>query len=311
MKAIITGGAGFIGGAAVEHFIKMGDEVLVIDSLTYASNLRRLVLSHIEKVDVCDKSRLLDIVKDFKPDCVFHFAAETHVDNSIRDYAPFIKTNIEGSASVADACRLTKTRLCHVSTDEVYGPATERPFVETDALSPMNPYSATKAAADIMLQSFDNTYGLDYLIVRPSNNFGPHQHKEKFIPKLLECLKNHQVFPLYGAGDQIREWTYVFDTARLIRLLVKNKDTQWNTIYNLSSGISMKNIDASRKIVQIFNKMNNTDIDINDVVKTAFDRPGHDKKYWINTDKINQLLIPNYTSFDLGIKEIIKNHLIN
>jgi dTDP-glucose 4,6-dehydratase len=308
MKVIITGGAGFIGGTAVQHFVDSGDEVLNIDKLTYAGKKENVTVSSFVKLDICSSDSLFNIVKDYKPDCIVHFAAETHVDNSISDCKEFIHTNVEGTASVLDVCRRTKTKLCHISTDEVYGPAFDKPFTEDDRLNPMNPYSATKAAADMMIQAYRNTYGIEYLIVRPSNNYGPGQHKEKFIPKLLDCIINKKEFPLYGAGDQEREWTYVKDTAKRVRNLLTCHKTTWNSIYNLSSGITLTNIDAAQRVISLYNEINGSNVLLNEVVKTSDDRPGHDKKYWISSKKLNDILGNSYTKFDTGLREIIKNN---
>lgn len=308
MKVIITGGAGFIGGHAVRQFVDSGDEVINIDKLTYAGKEENTKASTFIKLDICETELLLKTVVHYKPDFIVHFAAETHVDNSIAGCADFIRTNVEGTASILNVCRETKTKLCHVSTDEVYGPAYDKPFTEQDRLSPMNPYSVTKAAADMMIQAYKNTYGLDYVIVRPSNNYGPGQHKEKFIPKLLDCIRSNKEFPLYGAGDQEREWTYVKDTAKRIRSLLTCHKTEWNSVYNLSSGISMTNIQAAQRIITLFNESQKTNVMVQDVVKSSTDRPGHDKKYWISSEKLDTLLGDSYTKFDAGIREILRNY---
>lgn len=306
MRLVVTGGAGFIGGAAVNHFLSAGDEVLIVDNLTYASNLDGLLCSKIEKIDVCDTDSFTKVLKDFEPDLVFHFAAETHVDNSIKDYRVFTRTNVEGTASVLSACSKTSTKLCHISTDEVYGPAESRSFSEKDPLHPMNPYSVTKAAADLMVQAFKNTYGLDYLIIRPSNNFGPRQNKEKFIPKLINCLNTGEIFPMYGAGDQSREWTYVQDTASYLRKIIERPNLEWNSIYNLSSGISLTNLEAARKIIEIYNRISGENKTPEEILRFSTDRPGHDRKYSIETEKIERLLRFNYTTFEQGIENTVK-----
>lgn len=307
MKVLITGGAGFIGGTAVHHFVNSGDNVINIDKLTYAGKEENTKVSTFMKLDVCETELLLRAVEHFNPDFIVHFAAETHVDNSISSCKKFIKTNIDGTTSILDVCRKTNTRLCHISTDEVYGPAFDRAFTEEDRLNPMNPYSVTKAAADLMIQAYRNTYGIEYLIVRPTNNYGPGQHKEKFIPKLLDCIKNGKNFPLYGAGDQEREWTFVRDTAKRIRSLLTCQNTTWNSIYNLSSGITMTNIEAAKRIIALYNEAKNTDIKPEDVIKQSTDRPGHDRKYWISSEKLDSILDSQYTTFDAGIREILRN----
>jgi len=308
MRVIITGGAGFIGSQAVKHFVNMNDDVMNVDKLTYASNISNLSCSNFIKDDICNTESILSLVKDFKPEIIINFAAETHVDNSIANCDEFVKSNIEGVKSLLNVCKETKTRFCHISTDEVYGPATTNPFVERDRLSPMNPYAATKAAADLMIQAYNNTYGINYAIIRPSNNYGPNQHSEKFIPKLIDCLKIGKKFPLYGIGDQEREWTYVCDTAKIVRSLLENKNTQWNQIYNLSSGITLKNIDVVTHIVELYNDMNKTNISIHDVIQFSNDRPGHDRKYWILAEKIKSFVDVKYTDFKEGLIQTLKHH---
>jgi dTDP-glucose 4,6-dehydratase len=310
MRVIITGGAGFIGGHTVKHFVELGDVVINVDKLTYASNFENIKHSEFLKLDICEKKELVNLIEKFSPDFLINFAAETHVDNSINDNKEFLLTNILGAASVIDACRLTGVKLCHVSTDEVYGPASDRPFVEEDKLNPMNPYSATKAAADLMLEAYRNTYNLDYLVVRPSNNYGPKQHPEKFIPKFLKCIAENKKFPLYGDGAQEREWTYVEDTVKIIRKLLISEKTNWkkNSIYNLSSGITFTNLETAKTILRTYNELNTTDIKLADVLTLSADRLGHDRKYWISSEKLDNTVKHDYISFESGIKEIIKTY---
>jgi len=307
MKIIITGGAGFIGGHAVKHFSDCGDEIINIDKLTYAGQIKNTYHSQFIKLDVCDTENLYDVVQKFEPDYIVNFAAETHVDNSIKSPKEFIQSNFEGATSVMNVCKRTNVPLCHISTDEVYGPADNHSFVETDSLRPMNPYSATKAAADLMLAAYRNTYGLDYIIVRPSNNYGPNQYPEKFIPKLIDCLKNNKTFPLYGSGDQEREWTYVADTVAIVRKLLVSEKTEWknNSIYNLSSGISLTNKEAASIIIEEYNKKNKTFHEPVNVLQSVVDRPGHDRKYWISSDKLKNVIQHKFTEFAEGIKNTV------
>lgn len=309
MRLLVTGGAGFIGGHSIHHFLSKEDEVLNVDKLTYASRPEAVKSTNFLKLDICDTEELLRATLDFKPNFVVHFAAETHVDNSIENCRNFIRTNVEGVASVLDVCKKTKTKLCHISTDEVYGPAIDKAFVEDDELSPMNPYSSTKAAGDMLIKSYNNTYGIDYLIIRPSNNYGPKQHSEKFIPKLLSCLDNNKTFPLYGAGDQIREWTFVEDTAKIIRKLLASDSTKWNEVYNLSSGISYTNVETASRVINIYNKIKNSDIKYQDVIKTSKDRPGHDRRYWISSKKLESFVDTHYTEFQLGLEKTVLDHV--
>jgi len=304
MKVIITGGAGFIGGHAVQHFVECGDDVINIDKLTYAANVSRTKVCRFVQSDIRDVSSLDSVVKDFSPDFIINFAAETHVDNSIKNSKVFIESNLEGAAALMDVSVKNGIPLCHISTDEVYGPAGIHPFNESDQLCPMNPYSATKAAADLMLKSYRNTHGLNYLIVRPSNNYGPGQHQEKFIPKLIDSIRYKKLFPLYGTGNQEREWTYVTDTVSVIRKLIMSAEVKWNndSIYNVSSGISLKNIEAVRIIINEYNNKNMTSYNTTDIINHVDDRPGHDKKYWISSDKLQRLLNYEFIKFKDGIK---------
>jgi dTDP-glucose 4,6-dehydratase len=305
MRVIITGGAGFIGSHAVQHFVESGDDVLNIDKLTYASRLELLEISKFKELDVCDTDFLIHEIKEHNPDFLIHFAAETHVDKSIDSCQEFVRTNVNGVASVLDACRVTKVKLCHISTDEVYGPALNRPYFESDSLNPRNPYSATKAAGDMLVKSYENTYNVKNIIIRPSNNYGPRQHSEKFIPKLINCLENGQEFPLYGAGDQEREWTFVEDTVKIIRQLLLSNMTMWNSTYNLSSGICSNNLSTSRAVIDVYNRIKGKNFRLEDVVKVSKDRPGHDKKYWISTEKLKSILKFNYTEFQHGLIKTI------
>lgn len=310
MRILVTGGCGFIGRAAVRHFVSNGDDVLNIDKLTYASRLEDASDVTFMQANIADTNAMLKHAKWFRPDVIVNFAAETHVDNSILNCSEFVQTNVAGTASLLSVCRQLGVRLCHISTDEVYGPASDRAFDETDALRPQNPYAATKAAADLMVQAFRNTYQIDYLIVRPSNNYGHGQHPEKFIPKLLSCLKHGKTFPLYGVGDQEREWTYVEDTVRRIRKLLNAGAAHWNTEYNLSSGVTMMNAEAAYTIIRLYNEANGTKVTPADVILCSKDRPGHDRKYWIDQSRLDSVLktmggIEPYTTFECGIRETI------
>lgn len=302
MKVLITGGSGFIGGHAVKHFVACGDDVTNVDALTYAAKKNSTESNNFVKLNVSDRNSFSKLLSKIKPDFVLHFAAETHVDNSIKNYESFIKSNVEGTTSVAMSCSAAGIKLCHISTDEVYGPAQDNAYTENDKLNPMNPYAASKAAAELMLNSVHNTYGLQYVIVRPSNNYGPEQHKEKFIPKLLECLNRGEKFPLYGDGSQVREWTYVKDTVSILRKLILKEDC-WSSTYNLSSKISMTNLQVIQKVIQLYDRS----ISIENAVQFVEDRKGHDKKYSVSTDKLSSIVQHQYVNFDEGILELLHN----
>jgi len=308
MKVLMTGAAGFIGGHAYDHYTSLGDEVLVVDKLSYAANPEiKTKIKNLIELDISDRDLLL-VIKDFKPDVIVNFAAETHVDNSIKDSYDFIVSNVLGTANLLDACRDLKIKMCHISTDEVYGPANDKPFFENDRLNPMNPYSATKAAADMMIKAYKNTHKVDYLIIRPSNNYGPKQNKEKFIPKLVDCLLNGDQFPLYGNGDQKREWTFVEDTAAITRKIILN-EKKWNSIYNVSSGIMHSNLEVINLVLESYHKITGKKNNLQSVIKNVVDRPGHDKKYWISTKALESLIKHRYTDFQSGIQKTVNSYV--
>lgn len=284
MRVLITGGAGFIGSHAVDHFVACGDEVTVVDKLTYAGKLENLKQSEgkfdFKQLDICSGRDMNVVFLHGGFDVVINFAAETHVDNSINDADPFIQTNVLGATNLMELAHHYGVLFCQLSTDEVYGDAhaNNEPFRVTDPLRPRNPYSATKAAADMMLLARHNTFKQPYLIFRPSNNFGPRQHKEKFLPKLIDSMLTGKKFPLYGDGSQTREWTYAPDTARAIRGAILASDV--NKVVNISSGFS----DENRNIIKhVRNTLEARGSHVQDVVSFVADRPGHDRRYWIES----------------------------
>lgn len=304
-KVLVTGAAGFI----ASHFIeacrkKKWNEisgVVAYDKLSYASNLHMLNMFSEWRIpfyqnDINETSTLVRAIVENDVKVVVHFAAETHVDNSIRDPQPFVTSNVNGTLSVLEACRRTGASLVHISTDEVYGPAKDDGFLETDRLNPTNPYSATKAAAEHLVVSHANTYGTRYLIIRPSNNYGPRQHPEKFIPKYIKSCFEGKKFPLYGDGSQIREWFYVVDNANMImQLTIKFANGEIkNDVYNVGKmATSLSNI----VVCQLIHKQLGSEVPFLDTIKFVEDRPGHDKIYAINTSKVMKLL-PNFRFVD-------------
>ncbi len=312
---LVTGAAGFIGSHFVEacRQKKYADitNVVAFDKISYASNLQMIRVFKewsidLYQNDICETSALIRAIVENNVKVVVHFAAETHVDNSIRDAQPFVRSNVNGTLSVLEACRATKTKLVHISTDEVYGPAQDNPFSETDKLNPMNPYAATKAAAEHLVLSHANTFGVEYLILRPSNNYGPRQHTEKFVPKYIKSCFEGKQFPLYGDGSQIREWFYVKDNARMIRELVIrfSRGEIGNDTFNLGRmATSQPNI----TMCQLLHKHIRSDKPVLDTIKFVEDRLGHDKIYAINTSKVMQLLQKfDFTDFDTSLIECIE-----
>ena len=304
MKIVVTGCAGFIGSHAVDEFLESGHQVLGIDKLTYAGDLRNLdvALKNSEfsfvKSDITDTTVIKSFLREFKPDWLINFAAETHVDNSIISISEFIHSNINGVACLLESIQGTGTRFCQISTDEVYGDIKVGKFSEDDSLNPKNPYSATKAAAEHIVTSHHNTYDTQYLIVRPSNNFGPRQNSEKFMPKSIRCLIEGKKIPVYGDGSNVREWTYVRDTARAVRFLVE-KD-RINEVYNISSEYQQSNIKTVESICR--------EMSLNpaNVVNFVPDRPGHDWRYSIGSEKLRSLGFLIESDFNQNLKDTIE-----
>jgi len=284
MNILVCGGAGFIGSAFIRNHLKNNPDSKItnIDILAIGSNLENL--KEVEtnykfmKGDIKNESLINNLVKDF--DLVVNFAAESHVDRSILNSKPFLETNIIGTYSILEAVRKNDKQLIHVSTDEVYGDAQGKlPFNEDSKISPSNPYAATKAAADHLVESYYKTYGINCITTRCTNNFGPYQFPEKLIPKtIIRAIKNLKV-PLYGNGMQIRSWIYVNDHTDAIEVLIsKGKPGQ---IYNITAHEEITNKTIVEKILDILGKSSN-------MIEYVNDRPGHDKKYSIDCSKIEK-----------------------
>lgn len=293
MKIIVTGGAGFIGSSFVKLVSNIGDhEVIVIDKITYAADLNRLEGCNYKLVtkDICDD--VSDICKN--ADYIINFAAESHVDNSIENGKPFIKTNIEGTFNLIEIAKKIPNlkRFIQISTDEVYGDILEGTSKETDIINPSSYYSATKASADMLVMAAGRTYGLPYLITRTCNNFGDNQHPEKFLPKIAECIKNNKEIPVYGDGKQIREWIWVEDNVNEIwRLICEDKEG----IVNIGSRDRLENKEIIKFIGQVLNKE----------VKYKFvaDRLGHDRRYALSSNNPITLNLKTYLTNYYGQKK--------
>lgn len=306
MKIIITGCAGFIGSHATEEFLSHGYEILGIDSLTYAGNIKNLSVCLINKnfkfleADIADESIMKFSIDSFDPDWIINFAAETHVDNSIKSVSPFLHSNVLGVASLLNCCKNTKTKFFQISTDEVYGPISKGSFREDDKLNPTNPYSATKASAEHLVTSHSNTFGTQYLIARPSNNFGPRQNKEKFLPNSITQFLQGKKIPVYGKGENLREWTYVKDTAKAVRFLVENGKK--NESYNISSSFELKNIETLKILSQILKFQTIFD----DQIEFVPDRLGHDFRYSVNCQKLESLGWSFESNFIKNLEETVE-----
>ena len=296
MKILVTGGAGFIGSNFVKYLIRKypAYKIVNLDKLTYAGNLDNLkdVSRHKNyrfiKGDICDSP----VVREAMKGCswVVHFAAETHVDRSILDADRFIKTNVLGTRVLLEEARRTGIkRFLHVSTDEVYGSRAKGFFKEEDALNPSSPYSASKAASDLLARSYYVTYKTPVLITRSSNNFGPFQYPEKVIPLFVTNLLCNKKVPLYAKGDNIRDWIYVEDNCRAIDLVLHIGRV--NEIYNIGGGNSLTNLSLAKSILKIMGKPLS-------MIKHVKDRPGHDLRYAIDCSKLKQLgFKPEYSFF--------------
>ena len=308
MKILVTGGSGFIGK---NYILKRLDEypddvVLNIDKLTYASNEEDIVnerYKHLQ-VDICSEV-ISDIVNDFNPDIVVHFAAESHVDNSIENPDSFINSNILGTFNLLKSCRTlamkkTDFRFLHVSTDEVYGSlGDDGEFTEETAYDPRSPYSASKSASDHLVKSYFHTYGFPALVTNCSNNYGPHQHLEKLIPKIITNYLNKDKIPVYGEGLNVRDWLYVTDHCDAINVVLEKG--RLGETYNIGGDCEMKNIEI---VEHIIDELGGNRWDLIEHVK---DRLGHDWRYAINHSKItDELGWTPKVSFREGIKKTIK-----
>ncbi len=307
MNIVVTGGAGFIGSEMVRQLAQTSDQVIVIDSLTYAGNKDSIstVADQIqfEKIDIRDKHANKDFFANTEVDAVVNFAAETHVDNSIASPEIFLETNILGTFNLLEAAREYKFRFLQVSTDEVYGSIRKGEFKESDKLDPSSPYSASKASAEMLLQAYVTTYSVEALGVRCSNNYGYYQNREKLIPAFIDRMVRGEKLPVYGTGKNVREWIHVSDSvAGIIKVLKAGKVGEF---YNISSNDFQENIEVTRKIIEFFNGDESC-------IEYVEDRLGHDFRYAIDSSKIRSELnwVPRI-KFEDGLAETINWYLDN
>jgi dTDP-glucose 4,6-dehydratase len=288
MNYLVTGGAGFIGSNYVRMLLNnqlgLVQSVKVLDKLTYAGSLENLSTISSDprftfiKGDVCDESIVNSCIDE--GDVIVHFAAESHVDRSITGPSEFIRTNVLGTQVLLSAAVTKKAKIfLHVSTDEVYGSIKEGSSVETDLLLPNSPYSASKAASDLLVRSYVNTYGLDARITRCCNNYGPNQYPEKFIPLAIKNLREGKAIPIYGDGTNIREWIHVEDHCKGIQSVIASGRA--GEIYNIGSGESLSNIAIATKLVEIFGGNSES-------IEFVNDRLGHDFRYSLDSRKISR-----------------------
>lgn len=309
MKLLVTGGAGFIGAHFINYVLARGlDEVICVDALTYAGDRARLAQAETTgrmkfiHGNICDGDLVADVFEREKPDAVVNFAAETHVDRSIGDPALFLETNVRGTGVLLDACRRYGIGRFHqVSTDEVYGDLPldgGEPFRETAPLRPSSPYAASKAAADLLTLSYSRTYGLSVTVSRCSNNYGPGQFPEKLIPVAISCLFRGEPVPLYGDGRHVRDWIYVKDhCAAVYRILREGREGQ---IYNIGGGAEVSNRDMVRRVAALLGRTGR-------LFRAAADRPGHDRRYALHTEKIKkELHWEPAVALDEGLAETVR-----
>jgi dTDP-glucose 4,6-dehydratase len=305
MKMLVTGGAGFIGCNFVRLAVGRGHEITVLDKLTYAGNLRNIddVKNRVKflKGDIGNERDVAAAMEGV--DTVVNFAAETHVDRSIADPLPFIAANITGTHVMLNAARKNDIKkFIHISTDEVYGSSKSGLFREDDTLDPKNPYSATKAAAEHLVLSYANTYGIKASVTRSSNNYGPYQNPEKFIPMIITNALQDKPIPIYGNGNNVRDWIYVDDNCSGIITVIENGAT--GEIYNIGGSQEKTNIDTAETILRIMGKPAT-------LMKFIEDRPGHDFRYALDSSKIRKLgWAPRY-EFDAGVRKEIEWYMNN
>jgi dTDP-glucose 4,6-dehydratase len=302
MKILVTGGQGFIGSNFVRHVIDKA-EIIVVDALKYGSNennLKDLDYKFV-KGNICDYELMAELVK--KTDTIVNFAAETHVDRSISNPYAFIESNVIGTYTLLEAMRKVNpdARLVHIGTDEVYGDIEKGSFKEDDMLKPSSPYSASKASADMFVLAYARTYGLDAVITRCTNNYGPYQFPEKLIPKAILRAKKDMEIPIYGTGKNVRDWIYVKDHCKAINLVLEKGER--GEIYNVSSSEEKTNLAVINELLEIMAK--------NNLIEFVEDRPGHDIRYSLDSSNIRELGWTPKHGFEDGLKETIEWYLNN
>ncbi len=310
MSYIVTGGCGFIGSNFVNFLDGVVDEqIIVLDNFTYAGDSQNLNESdnvRVVKCDITDSECVNNLILHNQPTAIFHFAAESHVDNSIKDPTIFVHTNTVGTMNLLQAVKehSPKTRFVHISTDEVYGALDHDgpSFLETKLLEPNNVYSASKAGADLLVRAYHKTFGVDVVTTRCCNNYGPGQHTEKLLPKVIYNALNDISIPVYGKGDNVREWIYVRDHCRAIwEVFISGESCE---VYNIGSGVEINNLDLVKQVLKSLDKPFS-------LIKFVTDRAGHDFRYSIDNTKF--MALPGqfsstftFTPFNEGLAKTIQ-----
>ncbi len=304
MKMLVTGGAGFIGSEFVRQAVRKEHQVVVVDKLTYAGDLSRLeeIKGDITfyKADISNQEFIEHIFEKEHPEVVVHFAAESHVDRSLLDPYPFISSNVLGTQVLLEASKANGVKLfVNMSTDEVYGDlGKEGTFTEESPLKPNSPYSVSKASADMLGRAYHRSFGLPVITIRASNNYGPWQYPEKFVPVIILKALQDEKIPVYGDGTNVREWLYVEDCAEgIMAAIEKGKPGE---IYNIGSKEEKQNIEVAKAILKLLGKGE-------DLIEFVKDRPGHDFRYSLDTTKAKKELgWEAKTSFEEGIKKTVE-----
>lgn len=301
MTILVTGGAGFIGSNLLHNLIDMyEDNIVCLDSITYAANENNIPkFVNLYPYDISDLELCDEVFSRHKPKYVFHLAAESHVDNSIEDCTPFIQSNVVGTVNLlSSSLKYGVEKFMHISTDEVYGSIEDGSFTEETNYNPRNPYSASKASSDHFVKAFHNTYDLPTVITNCSNNYGPRQYREKLIPKIITNLFQGKKIPVYGDGQQIRDWLFVQDHCEALIEVWKNGKVGQR--YNIGGECEVKNIDLVKKIISMMDKDEN-------MIEYVTDRPGHDRRYSTDISKIQQQLnwTPKY-NLEEGLQQTIE-----
>jgi dTDP-glucose 4,6-dehydratase len=300
---LVTGCAGFIGSHMVDLLLEKGHSVIGVDCFTYAGSVDNIGHTYSNKrfrmfnKNICNTAFISEMCSLNHVQWIVNFAAETHVDNSIDDCEKFIRSNVNGVRSLLSVCKNLGAKMLHVSTDEVYGSRKMGSFTEFDKLDPRNPYSATKASAEHLISAYENTYGTNVVMVRPSNNFGPRQHKEKFLPTIIRSLGEDKKIPVYGEGLNIRDWLFVKDNVKAMYHIMKNCETKG--VYNITNTNEMTNIEMVQHVCDIMR------LNWEDHVSYVPDRAGHDFRYSIDNTRLLQTGFNFSSDFKKNLKDTI------